>query len=535
MKFKYKILIDQFIVGLMTCLLCLPLAATDEEAQIEIEKAQAAFDKEEFRDAGDYYQAAKLYADTPKIKKNCLIKAGEAYGKANQKYKQFESLRDLVIGFSDQIPFEEVVHKEYEIGNDFAQGHRDITLSWMPWIKGKNKSVEIYETVLKQAPFAKFAPALKLRLGRMYLADDKVQKALNIFRQIMKEHPNAPEDKFARFELANALVQMATKAGDGDGMYAREAEEVLLQALEKYPKDPETKWIKQSIYDTDEVRAKRLCDIGEFYVSRKNPEAATRYFHELLARYPTSEYAETAKKNLVTLDEEYTPSPTPKKELIRYPIDPLDPEPKVILIAPQASGGKWMLPIEDLDLDGKNAEMEYQAKISAEREAKEKARKERAKRVAAELAKRKKKAAERKQKAEADAKKKAEEAKQKAEEQKRAEEAKKAEEEEIKTEKQAIDQEKAEKLEKELKAQAEAERKAQAKKKQEEEKAKKEAAAKKAKQKKAGKPEEITDFKVTAKGEESKGTNYILPLIILLLIIIAGIVYYVKKKQNSGA
>lgn len=513
----------------MVCLLCLPLAATDEEAEIEIEKAKVAWDDEEYRDAGDYYQAAKLYADTPSIKKDCLLKAAEAYGKANQKYKQFECLRDLIIGFSDQIPFDQVVEKEFQIGNAFAQGHRDIKLSWMPWIKGKNKAVEIYETVLKQAPFAKFASSLKLRLGRMYLADDKVNKALRTFRQIMKQHPKSPEDKFARFELANALVQMATKAGDGDGMYAREAEEILQQTLEKYPKDPETKWIKQSIYDTDEVRAKRLCDIAEFYVSRKNPEAATRYFHELLARYPASEYAETAKKNLTTLQEDYVPKPTPKKEIIRYPIDDLEPEPRVILIAPQASGGKWMLPIEDLDLDGKNAEMEYQAKLSAEYEAKEKAKREREKRVAAELARRKKLAEERKKKAEKEAKEKAEqERKKKAEEEAR-----------IKAEKEAqLEKEKAEKLEKELKAKAEAERKAQQKKKAEEEALKKKLAEEKAKkeEQKTVKSENDSEFKLEAgKQKEAKEANYIIPIIILLLIIVAGIIYYIKKKKHSGA
>lgn len=531
MHLKSKnILHKSFISTLIICLfLCLNLEATDAEAQVEFEKAKTAYSKQKFRDAGDYFLAAKLYADSPDLKKQALEKAADAFGKAGQKYKQFKCLRDLVAGFSDQIDFESVINKEFEIGNDFARGHRDISLSWMPWIKGENKSIEVFEAVLEQAPFAKFAPALKLRLGRMYLEDGKIEKSLQIFRQIIKQHPKSPEDKFARFELANALVQMAGKAGDGDGRYAREAEEVLKEALKKYPKDPETQWIKQSILDTDEVRAKRLYDIGTFYVSRKNPEAATRYFHELLARYPESTYADNTEKELGKLDENFKPSETKKKKYKNpYPITELQDEPKIILIAPQASGGKWLLPLEDLDLDGSHAEAEYQAKATATKEAQEKARKEREKRVAAEREKRKKAEAEMKAKKEAELKKKAEEEKialEKAEKEKAEAE---------KLEKETLEKARAEKEEQERKDQKAKAAAAEAKR-QTEEAEKKKAAEEKAKQKteKPKTPIEKIKFKPGLKKDSGSGSIYLIPLILLVLLVIAGIIYFWKKKKGA--
>jgi len=514
---KYK----NRVLGLFL-LLCLftssAIFATDEEADVELKNAKTALATSKFRKAGDYFMAARLYADTPEIKCQALIDAASAYGKANQRYKQFECLRDLITGFPDKIDFEGTIKKEYKIGNIFARGHRDITLSWMPWIKGEDKSIEIFETILKQAPFAKFAAPLKLRLGLIYLKDDKFQQALKMFKKVMKEHPNTKEDKFARFELANALVQLSIKAGDGDGMYAREAEGILRKTLKKYPNDPETKWIKQSIYETDDIRAKRLCDIAKFYVSRKNPEAATRYFHELLARYPTSVYAKTANKELESLDTEFKPKPIPKSEKITYPMLELQEEPKVILIAPQASGGKWLLPIEDLDLDGVNAENEYQAKLSAKREAKEKAKRARAKRLA--IAKRKKEIAAKKAKAEKAQKIKAEKERQ---------------------EKIKVAKEKAEKVAQEKKLEIEriakakiAAQNATKKVTPKIKKAKKKPKVKKAppvKNDKKGNIEKTSK----AKKEISKDSNYLIPIIIAILLLIAGIALYLKKKKNSGA
>ena len=378
------------ILFFIACLTCISLLATDEEANTEMDKANTALEQKKYRNAASYYMAAKLYADSPDLKLEALKKATYAYDKAGLKYKEFLSLQELVTGFSDQIDFDSVIQKEFEIANDFTAGHRDVKLSWLPWIKGKNKSIEIYEAILKQAPFTKFAPALKLRLGRVYLEESKHIKALDMFRQIIKEHPNTEESKFARFELANALVQLSAKAGDGDGAYAREAEENLKELMRDYTNSSETKWIQQSIKDTNEVRAKRLYTIAEFYKSRKNDEAASRYYNDLLARYPSSSYARDAKQYFKKTVPNYNPPAYVAKQQIDYPITKLKGEPKVILIAPQASGGKWLLPVEDLDLDGKHAENEYQSKLESEKIAGVTATQERAKIIEEQLQAKKK-------------------------------------------------------------------------------------------------------------------------------------------------
>ena len=381
-----------FLVPALFVVLCVPRAASsDEEAESEMLKGKQSLVKHKNWAAGDYFMAAKLYADSPDLKRQALEAAADAYGKADQKYRQYSCLKELSEAFPGQIDFPANVKKQFEIGTAFARGHRDVVLSWLPWIKNENKSVEIYENVLKLAPFADFAPSLKLNLGKVYLETEQIPKALNTFRDVIRQHPGSPEDKYARFELANALVHLSTRGGDGDGVYALEAEEVLRQTLEKYPSDPETKWIRQSIQENEDIRAKRLYEIAEFYLSRKNPETAKRYFHDLMARYPASTQSKSAIEHLKKLEEDYEP-PTEemKRATIEYPIVQLPPEPRIILIAPQASGGKWLLPIEDLDPDGTHAEMEVKAKRESDREAAKLARSERARHVEEERARRKK-------------------------------------------------------------------------------------------------------------------------------------------------
>lgn len=529
------------------CLFSLAAYADDAQSAIESEKGRKAFIAGDFRAAAKAYEAAELYADTPDLKLEAIQKAAESFGKAGLKYKQFLCLKKQISGFADKIDYGKTVEAEYAIGNEFLRGHRDVTLSWLPWIKERNRAVTIYETILKQVPFAKFAPMLQLRLGRMYIENGEYKKSLKVLRTLIRKHPKTEAAKYGRFELANALVQLAGKAGDGDGAYAREAEDLLKESLKLYPDDPETQWLKESQDDTDAVRAERLYNLAEFYESRDNNEAAIRYFHDLLSRFPDSAYSKKAEKHLVNLDDNYKPRKVKKKKAVNpYPSVSIPNERGVILVAPEASGGKWMLPIEDLDLDGKHAENEYQArkkalaakrKRDAERLARIKARREAARKRLE--AKRKKEAIE-KAKADAEAKAKAE--KRRAIEKEKALKAKKVADAKLKQIriKAERDAKKAEKIKAENQKKAAA-KLAKAKKDAAEKERRLQEAAKKKKEAekkaKASAPSKKTSLADSASAKDKKGSswsfNYFDAILAILLLLIAGIVISMRKRKKA--
>ena len=362
--FRHTVLFP--VIASLALSLCVSASADDAQAGVEMDKGLKAFAAGDFRGAAKAYEAAELYADSPGLKLKAIQKAADSYGKADLKYKEFLCLKKQISGFADKIDFAKTVEREYAIGNEFMKGHRDVTLAWLPWIKEPNRAVKIYETILKQVPFAKFAPTLKLRLGRIYIENDEYEKSLSILRDLIRKHPKSKAAKYGRFELANALVQLAGKAGDGDGAYAREAEDLLKESLRLYPNDPETQWLRESKSDTDAVRAERLFYLADFYESRENKEAAIRYFRDLVARFPDDKLAAEAEKRLVKLDNTYKPRREEKKTTSNpYPVSKIPEERGVMLATPESSGGRWLLPVEDLDLDGKHAEREYQSRKKA--------------------------------------------------------------------------------------------------------------------------------------------------------------------------
>jgi outer membrane assembly lipoprotein YfiO len=224
----------------------------------------------------------------------------------------------------------------------------------MPWIKDDDRTLEVYEAVKKNAPFAKFASQLKFRLGIMYIEAGKIDEALAAFEEISENHKGSQEEKFAIFELASIYLQKASR-GDGDGAWGRKARVTLRKIIEKYPDDKEVKWARQELKTADTLNAKRAFAIADFYRQRDNNEAAARYLNDLITEYPKTEIAAKADAMLLEMGRVYKEPPI-KPEHLEYAAKeyhalPMPMEKEKIIEVPENSDGKWLLPIEDLELE----------------------------------------------------------------------------------------------------------------------------------------------------------------------------------------
>ncbi len=330
------------------------LSAGDAESRVLFNQAAEEEKAGKYQAAAEDYKAAEHYADDTVLKVNALQKAAGAYRKANLLYKEFECHESLLNAFPSSIDFPATVQREYELATLFYQGRRDPALSWMPWIKDKDRARETFEAVLKHAPFAKFAPEMRLRLGKLYIEENKIDEAIKAFRDIVKMYPKSKEVKFAEFELANILIQKARR-GDGDGTYVRQAQDALRKIIEKYPEDKEVGWAKEMLAEADQIAARRLYGLAKFYHRMDRDEAAQGYLNDLIRTYPENQVSDDAEELLGKMNEEYKPTGIERKEgfVVQYTPEPMPHEKDKILIVPENSNGKWMLPIEDLGLGNK--------------------------------------------------------------------------------------------------------------------------------------------------------------------------------------
>ncbi len=324
--------------------------ANDDEANAAIDAANALEKDGSYRSAAGKYMDARLLADSAIIKANCLKAAANAYRKAGQFYEEFKCVEGLVKGYPGKFSYTEAVEREYQIGDEFFNGHRDTPFSWLPFVKDGNKCAEIYEAVLKNAPCSERAPETRLRLGRIFLDEQKPDKAMECFRDTIKLHPGTNAAKYASLELCQTLL-ILSRRGDGDGKYANQALEAFDQFIENNPKAPERAWVERAKAEVKGIIAKRLNGLAAYYHRVGKDEVAERYLTQVIKDYPNTEPVNNSEDMLAEIDESYRIPPDRKDYMPEprfYKKEKLPNQDAPVMVVPENSDGKWLLPIRDL-------------------------------------------------------------------------------------------------------------------------------------------------------------------------------------------
>ncbi len=334
---------------------CAAVNANDNDANTAYKEGLEKYTAKEYYPAAKKFLDAELLADSPSLKADALKETVNSYRQAKMYYKEFGCVERLLNYYPSFIDFSKMVEREYEIGDEYFRGYRDPefwALRWVPWLTGPDRAVEIYEKALKHAPFAGNAPRAKLRIAVLLIETGKVDKAMEYLREIIRQHPDTPECKYAYLELGNALFQLSQK-GDGDGKYNREALEVFNAFLTKYPKAPEGDFVKKCLLKSKDINAQRLLGMAKFYQRIGRSEPAERYLNDVLKQYPDSMAADKSEQMLTKIDKTYVPEgfrPEVESRNQSFKQIPIPPEASPVMVVPENSDGKWLLPIKDLGI-----------------------------------------------------------------------------------------------------------------------------------------------------------------------------------------
>ena len=332
---------------LFTSLFFLTVSADEAAAQKAFSTGRDCEKQGRFLTAADHYLESEIQADDPVQKVNALICAARAYRKARKYGAEFDCLQKLAEGHVTRINFTEVVKRQFEIGDKFFAGHRDRFISWIPFITKDNRTMEIYEKALKNAPCTTAAPEARLRLGRLYLDNDNPDKAIQCFADTIKLHPDSEEARYAALELSNTLLHKSRR-GDGDSQNAKLALEAFDSFLEKHPDDPQTDWIKRSRDEVYTIMAERLYNTGKFYMDEKKYDVAQRYFATVIRDYTKTRPAAAAERMLAEIDRDYKAKGlhwTPERRAFKESAFPREESPVIRI---PDSGSRWLLPIRDI-------------------------------------------------------------------------------------------------------------------------------------------------------------------------------------------
>ncbi len=261
-----------------------------------------------FMDQGKYDKAMaefkKLIKNYPRAKEapEAEFFTGQCLESLDKPYDAFKAYQ-LVI---DKYPFSEraaqIVGLEYKLGNYFLEG-RDRRGKWSEVVLGSDERViEIFRTVIKNAPYGKYAAISQYKIGLFLKEKGLYQEARDEFEKTMNDYPTSEWARAAKFQIAMADTSRAS-----DAQHEQKVTDVAMQEFKEFVKthpDSElTPQAKAQIALLRDKEAENNFVIAKFYEKQKTLKAARIYYKEIINQYADTPWALKAQARLQAIGE----------------------------------------------------------------------------------------------------------------------------------------------------------------------------------------------------------------------------------------
>ncbi len=269
--------------------------------QDQLEYAQS------FRDQGNCKKAMaeykKLLKAYPRAKEapEAEFFTGQCLEDMVKPYEAYQAYQ-LVI---DKYPFSEraaqIVGLEYNIANHLLENKG--RSKWARVVIGSDdRVIEILRTVIKNAPYGRYAAISQYKIGLYLKEKGDYQDARDEFEKTMNDYPTSEWAQAAKFQIAMADTNRASDAQHEQKVTGIAMEE-FSEFVKSHPDSQLTPEAQAQMARLKDKEAENNFVIAEFYKKQKNLKAARIYYREVINNYADTSWAPKATAILKIIGE----------------------------------------------------------------------------------------------------------------------------------------------------------------------------------------------------------------------------------------
>jgi outer membrane protein assembly factor BamD len=195
--------------------------------------------------------------------------------------------------------FEQALDREFAIGNLYLAGEPQ-RLWKVPLGPSMDKTIEIYEQVIKSAPYGTHAPEAQFKIGLAREQQKKWNDAVDSYTKILDKYPGNSIASDAQYQIGYAWYSSASMA-EYDQSAAQKAIEAFEDFIVRYPNSEKVAAANAHIELLKGRQTQGSYNIAKFYEKQKNYKAAYIYYSDVVRQSPGSEDAQSAQKKIDTL------------------------------------------------------------------------------------------------------------------------------------------------------------------------------------------------------------------------------------------
>jgi outer membrane protein assembly factor BamD (BamD/ComL family) len=280
------------------------------KAKDQLDVAQEAFDKKDYDTASK--AAQWLVKNWPR---SDYAPQGEyllARCREESKYDElaFKNYQALLEKYPKAANYEEVLRRQFEICNRFLDGERFKIFGVIPGFSSMDKTVAMYEKVIKNGPYSDIAPQAQLNIGAArekqtgFLNDQdpwvQAARAYELAADRYHDRPKLAAE--AEFREGRAYQKQARTA-EYDQATAGKAIDTFTDFIATYPDDPRVKEAENAIASLKREQARGSFETAKFYERIKEWKGAIMYYSDAVSKSPDSPYKDVALQRIAALQK----------------------------------------------------------------------------------------------------------------------------------------------------------------------------------------------------------------------------------------
>ncbi len=275
---------------------------TSRDEAVANEKLKAG---EALETSGKTEDAIRVYREL--VRSNgftaAAAKAQFRIGRALEKRAEYEEAFKAYTEYTTRYPrggdFDTVIQAQFNIAKLYLNGQKKKILG-VPVASDFTKSQEMFEAIVKRAPFHKLSPLSQFNVGQSLEKQGKPTEAIGAYQEVISKYPSDPLADDAQYQIGYVQYR-EMQTGSYDQNARLKAREAFEDFVNRYPESEKVAQARQNIQALGGSDVKGTLGIAKYYDKTKNYKAAVVYYNEVIRVSPSSAESDESRKRIDAL------------------------------------------------------------------------------------------------------------------------------------------------------------------------------------------------------------------------------------------
>ncbi len=281
----------------------------DAGSKIEGSAAEQMKKGEDLEAAGDLDGALSAYRGLLKrynlsaLAPKAQRKIGIILEKTGNYDKAFTADETYLAKYPKGDDFEPVVESMFKIAKLFLDGQKK-KLFGVPVAASMSRAQEMFEAIVKKAPFSRWAPIAQFNIGQALEKQGKYPESIAAYQAVVTRYPNDAMADDALYQIGYVRLK-EFREGSNDRASAAKARESFEDFIARYPDSEKIPQARENMKTLETGNAQGTLDVAKFYDKTGNYKAAVIYYNDVIKAQPDSPESNFAKTRIAALKEKH--------------------------------------------------------------------------------------------------------------------------------------------------------------------------------------------------------------------------------------